>query len=82
MSTFDETPENHLTETVVAYVYGGETAPDFEAIAASGFGAVALDNSAPWFSECMVEKARRHGLIAVAFPMGYEAGRKKVAKSQ
>ena len=65
---------------LVAYVYGGETPPDFEAIAASGFGAVALDNSAPWFSDCMVEKARRHGLIAVAFPMGYEAGRKKVGK--
>jgi hypothetical protein len=82
MSTFDETPDNHLTETVVAYVYGGETAPDFAAIAASGFGAVALDNTAPWFSECMVEKARRHGLIAVAFPMGYDAARKGVGKNQ
>jgi hypothetical protein len=76
MSNNDNTPDNHLTETVVAYVYGGETPPDFEAIAASGFGAVALDNTAPWFSECMVEKARRHGLIAVAFQMGYDPARK------
>ena len=82
MSNDNDTPDNDSSETVIAYVYGGETAPDFEAIAASGFGAVALDNTAPWFSECMVEKARRHGLIAVAFPMGYEAGRKKIAKSQ
>lgn len=71
MSKYDEAPDNDSTETVIAYVYGGETPPDFDAIAASGFGAVALDNTAPWFSECMVEKARRHGLIAVAFPMGY-----------
>jgi hypothetical protein len=71
MSNNDNTPDNHLTETVVAYVYGGETPPDFEAIAASGFGAVALDSNAPWFNECMVEKAKRHGLMAVAFPMGY-----------
>ena len=80
MSAFDEAPENHLTETVIAYVYGGETAPDFEAIAASGFGAVALDNTAPWFSECMVEKAKRHGLIAVAFPMGYHPAKGNALK--
>ncbi|HEV8215137.1 MAG TPA: hypothetical protein VGP95_04860 [Gemmatimonadaceae bacterium] len=73
MSNYNDSNENDPTETVIAYVYGGETAPDFAAIAASGFGAVALDNSAPWFSECMVEKAKRHGLIAVAFPMGYSA---------
>jgi hypothetical protein len=73
MSSNDDTSDNEQTESVIAYVYGGETAPDFAAIAASGFGAVALDNSAPWFNECMVEKARRHGLIAVAFPMGYSA---------
>ena len=75
MSNYNDTPDNELTETVIAYVYGGETPPDFEAIAASGFGAVALDNTAPWFSECMVEKARRHGLVAVAFPMRYSATR-------
>ena len=79
MSTHD-TPDNDSTETIIAYVYGGETAPDFEAIAASGFGAVALDNTASWFSECMVEKAKRHGLIAVAFPMGYGVARKNAAK--
>jgi len=73
MSNYNDPNENDPTETVITYVYGGETAPDFEAIAASGFGAVALDNSAPWFSECMVEKAKKHGLIAVAFPMGYSA---------
>jgi hypothetical protein len=82
MSTFDQAPDNDPTETVIAYVYGGETAPDFEAIAASGFGAVALDNTAPWFSECMLEKARRHGLIAVAFPMGYDAARNRVGRNQ
>jgi hypothetical protein len=81
MSNYNDTPDNDSTETVIAYVYGGETAPDFEAIAASGFGAVALDNTAPWFSECMVEKARRHGLIAVAFPMGYDAARSRAGKS-
>jgi hypothetical protein len=80
MSDDNDSTDNDPTETVIAYVYGGERPPDFEAIAASGFGAVALDNAAPWFSECMVEKARRHGLIAVAFPMGYDAARKKVAK--
>ena len=81
MSNRNDTTENDPTETVIAYVYGGETAPDFEAIAASGFGAVALDNSAPWFSDCMVEKARRHGLIAVAFPMGYSATKSAVKES-
>ena len=75
MSNNDNTPDHHLTETVIAYVYGGETPPDFEAIVASGFGAVALDNTASWFSECMVENARRHGLIAVAFPMAYAPGK-------
>jgi len=80
MSNYNDSNENDPTETVIAYVYGGETAPDFEAIAASGFGAVALDNSAPWFSDCMVEKAKKHGLIAVAFPMGDDAARRKVAK--
>ena len=73
MSNHNETSDNNSTETVIAYVYGGETAPDFAAIAASGFGAVALDNTAPWFNDYMVEKAKRHGLIAVAFPMGYSA---------
>jgi hypothetical protein len=73
MSNYND--DSGPTETVIAYVYGGETPPDFEAIAASGFGAVALDNTAPWFSECMVEKARRHGLVAVAFPMRYSATR-------
>ncbi len=72
MSNYNDSPENP-TETVIAYVYGGVTPPDFEAIVASGFGAVALDSTAPWFSECMVEKAKQHGLIAVAFPMGYSA---------
>jgi len=80
MSNYNDSNENDPSETVIAYVYGGETAPDFEAIAASGFGAVALDNSAPWFSDCMVEKAKKHGLIAVAFPMGYDAARRKAAK--
>jgi len=80
MSNYNDSNKNDPSETVIAYVYGGETAPDFEAIAASGFGAVALDNSAPWFSDCMVEKAKKHGLIAVAFPMGYDAARRKVAK--
>lgn len=82
MSKYDEAFDHDSTETVIAYVYGGETPPDFAAIAASGFGAVALDNSAPWFSDCMVEKAKRHGLIAVAFPMGYDAARKNAAKSR
>ncbi len=81
MSKHDEPPDNESTETVIAYVYGGVTPPDFDAIAASGFGAVALDNTAPWFSGCMVEKAKRHGLIAVAFPMGYDAARKNAAKT-
>jgi hypothetical protein len=75
MSTFDDTLDHHSTETVIAYVYGGQTPPDFEAIAASGFGAVALDNTAPWFSECMLERAKRHGLIAAAFAMGYSAAK-------
>jgi len=81
MSNNDNTPDNHLTETVVAYVYGGETPPDFEAIAASGFGAVALDSNAAWFSECMVEKAKQHGLRAVAFGMGYDPAKRYLGRS-
>lgn len=80
MSNYNDTPPDDSTETIIAYVYGGETAPDFEAIAASGFGAVALDNTAPWFTECMVETAKRHGLIAVAFPMGYSPAKRDALK--
>ena len=81
MSKYNDTPDDDPTETIIAYVYGGETPPDFDAIAASGFGAIALDNTAPWFNECMVQKAKRYGLVAVAFPMGYSAP-KPVAKDK
>jgi hypothetical protein len=45
-----------------------------------GFGAVALDSTAPWFTQCMVERAKTRGLIAVAFAMRYDAARKPGAK--
>jgi hypothetical protein len=61
------------TEPLIAYVYG-DTPPDFEAIAAFGFDVVCLDSGAPWYSECVVADARRHGLVTFAFRMGY-AGR-------
>ena len=59
-------------EPLIAYV-SGETAPDFEAVAAFGFTVVCLDTAAPWFSERMVSDARAHGLMAIAFRMGHVA---------
>jgi hypothetical protein len=58
------------TEPLIAYVYG-DTPPDFEAIAAFGFDTVCLDSGAPWFCEATMRDARRHGLTAFAFRMGY-----------
>ena len=55
---------------LIAYVYG-DTPPDFAAIVAFGFDVVCLDSSAPWFNEHTVADAREHGLMAVAFRMGY-----------
>lgn len=57
-------------EPLIAYVYG-ETAPDLAAIVACGFGVVCLDLSASWCTDTLVAEANAHGLIAVAFRMGY-----------
>lgn len=58
------------TEPLVAYIYG-DTPPDFEAIAAVGFDIVCLDSAALWYSETMFVAAKKHGLTAFAFRMGY-----------
>jgi len=57
-------------ELLIAYVYG-DTPPDFEAIAAFGFDVVCVDSRAPWYSEQLVDDARKHGLMTFAFQMGY-----------
>ena len=62
------------TEPVIAYV-SGEIAPDFAAIAAFGFEVVCLDSRATWYNESLLAKAREHGLVVVAFSMGYIASR-------
>ena len=63
---------NAVPEPLIAYVYG-DTPPDFEAIAAFGFGVVCLDTAAPWFSDQTVSDAKTHGLMAIAFRMGHVA---------
>jgi hypothetical protein len=63
---------SNKADPLIAYVYG-ETPPDFEAIAAFGFDVVCLDSSASWFNERTIADAREHGLMAVAFRMGYAA---------
>jgi hypothetical protein len=58
------------TEPLIAYI-SGDTPPDFAAIAAFGFDVVCLDRGAAWFSEQAIAQAQAHGLMAVAFRMGY-----------
>ena len=60
------------TEPLIAYV-SGETPPDFGAIAAFGFDVVCLDSRATWYNESLLGKAGEHGLLVVAFSMGYIA---------
>jgi hypothetical protein len=66
------TADDHgdASEPLIAYIFG-LTPPDFELVAAFGFNAVCLDSTAPWFSERTIDDARAHGLLAVAFRMGY-----------
>jgi hypothetical protein len=58
------------SEPLIAYIFG-DTPPDFAAIAAFGFDVVCLDSAAPWFTEHTILHARRYGMLAVAFRMGY-----------
>lgn len=60
------------TEPLIAYI-SGDTPPDFAAIAAFGIDVVCLDSRASWYNEKVLAKAREHGLLAVAFSMGYIA---------
>jgi hypothetical protein len=72
MSTFDDDTSDSA-EPMIAYIYGGETPPDFAAVAALGFSFVVLDAGAPWFTADTVDQAKANGLNAVAFRMGYDA---------
>jgi hypothetical protein len=60
------------TEPLIAYV-SGDTPPEFAAIAACGFDVVCVDSRAAWYNESVAGKAREHGLLVVAFSMGYVA---------
>ena len=55
-------------DPLIAYVYG-ETPPDLDAIAATGFDVVCLDSRAPWYRPSLITKAAQRGMLAVAHPM-------------
>jgi hypothetical protein len=63
----------YQADPMIAYVYG-DTPPDFAAIAGFGFEIVCLDRAASWYRPALLDEARRHGLRAVTFTMGYPPG--------
>ena len=56
-------------EPLIAFVYGN-TPPDLDAIAASGFDIVCFDSRAPWYRPSLIQHAADRGLRAVGHPMG------------
>ena len=63
------TARSNEADPLIAYVYG-DTPPDFDAIAATGFDIVCLDSRAPWFRPSLIGQAAQRGMLAVAHPMG------------